>query len=258
MLALRTPHIDSNYLDESFHSYNWDMFSSLFRYSHSHLIHSFKHEWQLFVRLIISSNTLLLSSSTVGQTLLKVKYSLLPLNRREKCVHILLLFVSYVYEKYLVESRRLLPVQFIYKCMLVLNFLVFLRQGKYLTLFERVTRLTTVHTHAPTLRILDYSIVQRELIWHTLNETLGSFIPFLSSLKTRTWLRQYAHHSLMKPLQQTDQCAVCEQPIYMPHESVGECQHYFCYFCSYSLIEQSCPICFRTIQHIRPKDFFVQ
>ncbi|CAF4801275.1 unnamed protein product, partial [Rotaria sp. Silwood2] len=41
MTALRTPQIDANYLDEDFNSYNWDIFSSLFRYYYSHLTHSF-------------------------------------------------------------------------------------------------------------------------------------------------------------------------------------------------------------------------
>lgn len=85
-LALRTPQIDSNLLDEDFQSYNWEIFSSLFRFNSSHLSHSFKHEFQLFLRLLTSFNTLLStrSSQTIGQQILQTKYSTTPLTRYQK------------------------------------------------------------------------------------------------------------------------------------------------------------------------------
>ena len=260
MSALRTPQIDANYLDEDFQAFNWESFSQLFRYSSSHLIHSFKHEFQLFLRFFTSANTLLSSahSATIGQQLLQIKYSPSPMTRRQKCFYLFSLLTSYCYEKFLVDYRRLLPFQFIYKFLLFLNFLVFLHQGKYMNLFERLARLPSVHNHPPSLRILDYSFMKRELIWHTFNETLGTLIPFFSSLKARTTMRKYLAGTLIEPLTQSNICAVCDQPVVMPHGSVGECRHYFCYICAYSLIEQSCPICFKTIQSIRPKEFVIE
>ncbi|CAF4915467.1 unnamed protein product [Rotaria magnacalcarata] len=97
--------------------------------------------------------------------------------------------------------------------------------------------------------------MKRELIWHTLNETLGTLIPFLTSLKARTLMRKYLSGTVMKRLEQTNICSVCEQSIVMPHESIGDCKHYFCYVCAYSLIQQSCPICFKTLNNIKRKDF---
>ncbi|CAF0768055.1 unnamed protein product [Rotaria sordida] len=258
MTALRTPQIDANYLDEDFNSYNWDMFSSLFRNYYSHLTHSFKHEFQLFLRLLTSYNTLLSSrhSTTIGQQLLQIKYSSVPLTRYQKFLYLSSFVFSYIYEKFLVDYRRLLPFQFIYKLLVFINFLVFLHGGTYINLFERLARLKTVHNHPPSLRILDYSYMKRELIWHTLNETLGTLIPFITSLKARTLMRKYLSGTIMKQLQQTNICSVCEQSIVMPHESIGDCKHYFCYICAYSLIQQSCPICFKTINNIKPKEFF--
>ena len=255
--ALRTPQIDANYLDENFNSYNWDIFSSLFRNYYSHLTHSFKHEFQLFLRLLTSYNTLLSSrsSATIGQQLLQIKYSSLPLTRWQKFLYLSSYVFSYIYEKFFVDYRRLLPFQFIYKLFLCINFLVFLRGGTYLNLFERIARLKTIHDHPPSLRILDYSYMKRELIWHTLNETLSTLIPFVTSLKARTMMRKYFAGIVMKKLEQTNLCSVCEQSIVMPYESVGDCKHYFCYVCAYSLIQQSCPICFKTINNIKPKEF---
>ena len=260
MLALRTPQIDANLLDEDFHSFNWEIFSSLFRYSYSHLIHSFKHEFQLCLRLLTSYNTLLSSkhSATIGQQLLQVKYSSIPFTFRQKSLYYTSLIFSYLYEKYLVDYRRLLPFQFIYKFVLFANFLFFLHHGQYINLFERIARLQTIHNHPPSLRLLDYSYVKRELIWHTLNETLGTVIPFFTSLKIRTLMREHLAGIVMKKFEQTNICSVCEQSIVMPHQSVGQCQHYFCYICAYSLIEQTCPICFQTIHSIKPKEFLRQ
>ncbi len=128
MIALRTPQIDANLLDEDFQSYNWEIFSSLFRHSYSHLIHSFKHEFQLFLRLLTSFNTLLSSNSsaTIGQQLLQIKYSSSPFTRWQKFLYLSSLFFSYIYEKFLVDYRRLLPFQFIYKLLLFINFLIFI------------------------------------------------------------------------------------------------------------------------------------
>jgi len=255
--SLRTPQIDANLLDEDFNSYNWDIFSSIFRHYYSHLIHSFKHEFQLFLRLLTSYNTLLSSrySATIGQQLLQIKYSSLPLTRWQKFLYLSSLLFSYIYEKFLVDYRRLLPFQFIYKSFLFINFLFFLHNGTYINLFERLTHLKTIHNHPPSIRILDYSYVKRELVWHTFNETLGTLIPFLTSSKSRTFMRKYFSGILMKQLEQTNICSVCEQTIVMPHESIGDCKHYFCYVCAYSLIQQSCPICFKTIYKIKPKEF---
>jgi len=256
--ALRTPQIDSNLLDEDFQSINWEIFSSLFRYNYSHLIHSFKHEFQLFLRLLTSFNTLLSKrfNQTIGQQLLQTQYSTIPLTRSQKLVYLSSCLFSYGYEKYLVDYRRLLPFQFVYKLFLFTNFLIFLYQGKYFHIYERLTQMKTKHNHPPSIRILDYTYMKRELIWHTLNETLATIIPFLTSFKTRIFLRKYLSGRFIQPLKQTDQCAVCEQSIVMPHESIGsDCKHYFCYVCAFSLIEQSCPICFQTIQNIRRKQF---
>ncbi|UJR36771.1 hypothetical protein I4U23_029484 [Adineta vaga] len=257
MSALRTPQIDANHLDEDFQSYNWEIFSSLFRHSYSHLIHSLKHEFQLFLRLLTSYNTLLSSrsSATIGQQLLQLKYSPSIQTRWQKFLYLSSFVFSYLYEKFLVDYRRLLPFQFIYKAFLLINFLFFLHHGTYINLFERFTRLTTVHNYPPALRVLDYSYMKRELIWHTLNETLGTIIPFISSLKARTFMRKHLSGTIMKRLEQTNICSVCEQSIVMPHESMGECKHYFCYVCAYSLIQQSCPICFKKINNIKPKEF---
>ena len=257
LTALRTPQIDAYQLDEDFQSYNWELFSSLFRYSSSHLIHSLKHEFQLFLRLLTAANTIFSSSSfaTIGQQILQIKYSTSPMNRRQTFIYVSSLFLSYLHEKFLVDHRRLYAVQIIYVSMKLLNFLVFLHQGKYLNIFERSSDLSTCHNHPPSLRILDYTYVKRELIWHTMNETLASFIPFLTSPQSRTWIRKSFNGRFLPFLTQTDQCSVCFQSIVMPHQSTGQCQHYFCYYCAYTLIQQSCPICFKTIPGIRPRIF---
>ena len=125
MFALRTPQIDVNDLDEEFDSFNWDSFSSLFRNYYSYLIHSYKHEFQLFLRLLTSFNTVLSSrsSATIGQQLLQVHYSPLLFTRRQKFLYLLSLIFSYIYDKFLVDYRRLLPLQLIYKSCIFLNFL---------------------------------------------------------------------------------------------------------------------------------------
>ncbi|CAF2514023.1 unnamed protein product [Rotaria sp. Silwood2] len=64
--ALRTLQIDANYLGKDFNSYHWDIFSSIFHNNKSHPIDSFRHEFQLFLCLLISYNRLLSSPSLVA------------------------------------------------------------------------------------------------------------------------------------------------------------------------------------------------
>jgi hypothetical protein len=68
-------------------------------------------------------------------------------------------------------------------------------------------------------------------------------------------MRKCLSRMIMKQLEQTNICFVCKQSIVMPHESIEDCQHYFCYVHAYSLIQQLCPICCKTINNIKPKEF---
>lgn len=259
--ALRTPQIDAFFLDESFHNFNWEIFSSLFRrHPSSHWVHTFKNEFQLFLRLLTASNTVFSENNpaTIGQRILQVKYSTAPMNRFQKYLYLISLFGSYLYEKFVVGSNRFYGVYFLYTSMKLINLLCFLYQGRYLNIFERFIGLSTVHDRPPSLRILDYSYAQRELIWHTLNETLASFLPILTAFQTRTWIRKTFHGKILPFIKQNDQCAVCSNSIVMPHQSTGECYHYFCYYCAFSLIDQSCPICFKNIPNIRPRVFTIK
>ncbi|CAF1244206.1 unnamed protein product [Didymodactylos carnosus] len=193
--SLRTPQIDADYLNNDFSEYNFDSFSSIFRYYHSHTLQMYKNEFKLLLNLFTSVNTLLMKNVTIGQEILNIEYlndyDKSQINNKQKCFYILSLFYEYIYQKFIIDRRRLNSFQFLYKLISLINFLIFLHSGNYLHLIERLLKLKTYHSTLtpPSLRVLDYSYMKTELIWHTLNETLTTIIPFVTSTKFKIFFR---------------------------------------------------------------------
>ncbi|DBA79327.1 hypothetical protein WJX79_000617 [Trebouxia sp. C0005] len=62
----------------------------------------------------------------------------------------------------------------------LLNFLVFLQQGKYRSLLERVLRARLVYQRANMARAITFEYLNRQLVWHELSELLLFVLPLIS------------------------------------------------------------------------------
>ena len=154
----------------------------------------------------------------------------------------------------------------------LVNLLLFLRNGRYSTLLDRLLRARLVYPDStPVGRSIVYDHLNRQLIW----DGLTSFVLFLMPLFrwSRLWasasrlLRSFRRAGTGSALSRADTeagrrarheegsdadshdgnarlCARCGQQAHMPHSAA--CGHVFCYFCIASLAaagERYCPDC---------------
>ncbi|GAM85378.1 hypothetical protein ANO11243_033850 [Dothideomycetidae sp. 11243] len=68
------------------------------------------------------------------------------------------------------------------------SFLVFLFNGRYRTLIDRVLRLRLVPTTAQTTREVSFEYLNRQLVWHAFTEFLLFILPLVGISRWRRWL----------------------------------------------------------------------
>ncbi|DBB13024.1 TPA: hypothetical protein ACH3X3_005760 [Trebouxia sp. C0006] len=148
----------------------------------------------------------------------------------------------------------------------LLNFLVFLQQGKYRSLLERVLRARLVYQRANMARAISFEYLNRQLVWHELSELLLFVLPLISvtwlkrmivnrwpSLRAATAKHLQRASGLESQLSGADNktlpgpCAICAaHEITVPFCAVP-CKHTFCYYCLRTNCEAdhhfTCPTC---------------
>ncbi|KAK0134915.1 Peroxisome biogenesis factor 2 [Merluccius polli] len=133
----------------------------------------------------------------------------------------------------------------------LLNFLVFLRNGRHPALAERVVGARAVFSQPNAGRDVGYRHMNRELLWHGFAEFLVFLLPLVNFRKVKA-----AFYSLVLGRQADrpgagaggvawKECGFCGEWPTMPH-TVG-CGHIFCYYCvkSHAIADAylTCPRC---------------
>ncbi|KAJ9591082.1 hypothetical protein L9F63_002363 [Diploptera punctata] len=136
----------------------------------------------------------------------------------------------------------------------LMNLLIFLREGKYPTLVDRVLGLQPVSVAPPGQnRAVGYSYMTRELLWHGFIEFLIFAIPLINyhSVKRKLfnlmpWKKKrkdIAHRRAVYTL--NTKCAACNEHPVIPHH-MG-CSHVFCFYCLKANVladeKYECPLC---------------
>lgn len=151
-----------------------------------------------------------------------------------------------------------------------LNFIVFLYQGKYLHVWERLLRMRPSYNKQQMMREVNTDIVAREELW----QSYFALFKFSNSVLNVKELFQKAMKrigpskskstagSRYDPVKLTV-CAICSsQPPTNVHcssdyesHSDDSCQHLFCYYCIKTELSKSaefeCPKCFRLIKDVK-------
>lgn len=158
----------------------------------------------------------------------------------------------------------------ILKTLNVFNFLAFLRQGKYLTVPERILGITStlLNKDYPTnvqLNRIQMDYMYRETVWRVLSEFLTTVLPMINLEKVKNQVSKLtsavpnlkSEISISEKLQResnSKKCAICLKQPFNPY--VIGCRHVFCYYCLQSkyLSDPSngyvCLACeFKTLDH---------
>ncbi|XP_069116726.1 peroxisome biogenesis factor 2-like [Argopecten irradians] len=132
----------------------------------------------------------------------------------------------------------------------LVNFLVFLRQGVYRALVERILGIRAMFPNQQGVRQVSFEFMTRELLWHGFSEFLFFVLPLINFQR----LKNFAMRRIL-PVSKTEvtdpssrkleTCAVCGEKPTNPRE-IG-CRHVFCYFCIEGNYKAdpgySCPLC---------------
>uniref|UniRef100_A0A1B6L4C9 Peroxisome biogenesis factor 2 n=1 Tax=Graphocephala atropunctata TaxID=36148 RepID=A0A1B6L4C9_9HEMI len=133
----------------------------------------------------------------------------------------------------------------------LLNYLLFLRQGVFPSLADRLVDVRPVSATLMS-RVVGYNFMTRELLWHGFIELLVFVLPLVNY----RYLQRYARKCVGYPrpaagrrkrlvYSVATRCAVCQEPPILPHH-MG-CAHSFCYYCLQSNrmadSKYECPSC---------------
>ncbi|CAG8477702.1 16849_t:CDS:2 [Funneliformis mosseae] len=148
--------------------------------------------------------------------------------------------------------KILQKVENVYKSLSLLNFLIFLYDGKYRTLIDRILSMRLVYTRRIMNRQVSFEFLNRQLVWHAFTEFLLFLMPLINLRKLKNILKRkflpeaYSKSHTLDFLPMHI-CAICHEnqsasnapmssvvtvdssKIHNPYET--NCGHIYCYFC---------------------------
>lgn len=267
--VLRISQLDALELDSSLEQLLWTQFSQCFQNCRPGLLTPLEPELKALLQLLLWRFTLYSNSTTVGQSLLSLRYHntltssphYRPLTRRQKLSlallvagprwlqersHSLLLGLGVNPGGHASDGDRSLLQKGLRSCLIfvssvaqlasLLNFLVFLRKGQHPVVAERFVGARAVFSKPNVTRDITYQYMNRELLWHGFAEFLIFLLPLINTRKLKATLS-----SLVFGGERADgkgakegtavlkECGLCGEWPTMPHTT--GCQHVFCYYC---------------------------
>ncbi|XP_023678219.2 peroxisome biogenesis factor 2 isoform X2 [Paramormyrops kingsleyae] len=272
--VLRISQLDAYELDTALEQLVWTQLSRCFQYFKPGFLTPCEAELKALLQLLLWRFTVYSHGATVGQSLLNIRYcndvsqahGFQPLIRRQKLWFGLWtigekwlkerayrLFLNRPAESPLLKVRRILDIfSGVAKVASLLNFLHFLRRGRFPTLTERLLGMRVVFAGSPGAHDVGYQYVNRELLWHGFAEFLIFLLPLVGAWRLRA-------RALLAPPQRElgppgTECALCGEWPTMAH--TAGCRHVFCYYCikSHMMAEVSfsCPCCGQEAQDLEP------
>uniref|UniRef100_UPI0037E89D20 peroxisome biogenesis factor 2 n=1 Tax=Semicossyphus pulcher TaxID=241346 RepID=UPI0037E89D20 len=281
--VLRISQLDALELDSSLEQLLWTQFSQCFQNCRPGLLTPLEPELRALLQLLLWRFTLYSSSTTVGQSLLSIRYHNVlssstryrPLSRRQKLgLALLMTGPSWLQERShslllclglspgVSDGNRGLLQQGLRNCLIfvssiaqlasLINFLVFLRKGRHPVLAERIVGARSVFSKPNVIRDITYQYMNRELLWHGFAEFLIFLLPLINTRKLKATLSSYVFGGAsadgkgdMEGQGVWKECGLCGEWPTMPHTT--GCRHVFCYYCikSHSIADAylTCPKC---------------
>ncbi|XP_050539934.1 peroxisome biogenesis factor 2 [Daktulosphaira vitifoliae] len=252
-------HITKVFIDQTFKA---------LRFFPSWIINNLNAEINASLELLLSYYSIKNSKATFGQQLLGVKYNSDQLsNKKIVLLHFFTIGASYISSKLDNPSKNFINkisylenISSILKFFSFLNFLLFLHQGKYPILAQRLLGLSQESTRR---RVIGYEYMTRELLWHGFSELLLFTLPLINyqSMKHKVGRIIYSQSKdSTKYIEKTPilnartVCSICQDKPIIPHHI--KCSHVFCFYCinSMRLVDDKfeCPECFHYEKDILP------
>ncbi|KAG2386943.1 hypothetical protein C9374_001978 [Naegleria lovaniensis] len=152
----------------------------------------------LFIRIFIYKYSIYDNNQTFGDRIQNLKYSNTEMkdpNIFSKYLYgIASIGIPYLYER--VCKSQYLNIEYLkrfeyyYKTLEFINFIIFLYQGKYKSLIDRIFHWRKVYATRFMIRQLSFDYMNTELIWNGLAETILFIAPLINFKKLLTFLNR--------------------------------------------------------------------
>lgn len=267
--VLRINQLDALELDSALEQLLWAQFSQCFQNCRPGLLTPAEPELRALLQLVLWRFTLYSNSTTVGQSLLSLRYHNLlsstsryrPLSRRQKWglallsvgarwlqerSHTLLLLLGSSAGGAVSEHDGGSLARGLRRCFALVsgaariaslvNFLVFLKKGQHPLLAERMVGARAVFSNPDAVRDVSYQYMNRELLWHGFSEFLIFLLPLINTRRLKAAASCFVFGGARTDGKAAsegrgllNECGLCGEWPTMPH-TVG-CLHVFCYYC---------------------------
>jgi len=167
-----------------------------------------------------------------------------PLSLRQKLLYVALnVGLRYVWTRLrpLYQSWSLYPLdhwkrtcariyQFLetsYRTLAMINFCVFLADGRYRDVLDRIIGVRLVYLRSRVMRQVAFDFMNQQLVWQGFSEFFLFLLPFIDFERIRSGIRKLLR--LSSDNQEEKGCPVCKAPPTTPYQA--NCGHVFCYYC---------------------------
>lgn len=162
------------------------------------------------------------------------------------------------------NEQRLDSLDKLVHCARVLNFLLFLVDGRYRSVADRVLKMRLVPIKNECVRSVSFELMNQQLLFDGFTQFVLVVLPLVDWNQLLGWgtrakllvARYLLPASLLGPQADAasdETCAYCQQRVVMPHRSLP-CRHVYCYFCIKSISNGSaacsCASCERPIAQV--------
>ncbi|EIE19454.1 hypothetical protein COCSUDRAFT_38277 [Coccomyxa subellipsoidea C-169] len=142
-----------------------------------------------------------------------------------------------------------------FKLASLLNFLLFLRYGRYRSVLERLLGARLVYSKGSMARALSFEYLNRQLVWHELSELLLFLLPLINVGRIKALVIYFLIADGSSGSDSRQLCAICgASEIHVPYSAVP-CGHRFCYYCLRARTQSDpsykCPQCGAGISAMR-------
>ncbi|XP_048363739.1 peroxisome biogenesis factor 2 [Sphaerodactylus townsendi] len=279
--ALRISQLDALELNKALEQLVWSQFTRCFHGFKPGLLARFEPEVKAFLWLFLWRFTIYSKNATVGQAILNIQYkndlsqkqNYQTLSKQQKLWYLICtvggrwleercydLFSNRPLESFQKTKYFINLTVGLLKLCELLNFLIFLRKGKFANLTERILGIRSVFCQLQSVRQIGFEYMNRELLWHGFAEFLIFLLPLINihklKLKLSSWSLAVAGCSSKESSLAADskECCFCGEWPTLPH-TVG-CSHVFCYYCLKSnyLFDMyfTCPKCGVEVHELQP------
>jgi len=269
--------LDAIRLDDEITEILQSQFMKIFILFKTDFVEKFKPEIEAFLHLLIFRFSIFMSGGTYGNRLQNLIYrderTKQTISQTQKLLFGLLSigmkwmwnrlnrisiaggWADYAETDWQRQTWSLLALlETLYKATYLINLIVFLFNGKYPTLINRLLSIRLVYARPSMIRRVSFEYMNRQLVWHGFTEFLLFLMPLLNfeSLK-RKFQSKWSTKRQTGKAQVNHLCAICSESAFSPY--VSNCEHLFCYYCLKvgCMNDQNftCPLCGQRVSEIR-------